>query len=166
MYYQHLQQWSKMLSGLSAWLEKAAAEAERKGFDAQKLVGAFLAPDQYPLSRQIQAACDSPKLAVSRLTGKEAPKHEDSEQTLAELQERIQKTQAYLSSVTEEDFTGSEDRRIVLPFFPDKSMSASDYVIEFVTPNFNFHLSMAYAILRHNGVPLGKQDYMVNLSLK
>lgn len=166
MYYQHLQQWSKMLGGLSAWLSKAEAEAESKKYDIQRLLGAFLAPDQFPLSRQIQAACDSAKLAAARLTGKEAPKHEDTEQSLAEFQARIQSTRDYLDSFSADDFAGCEDRSIVLPFFPDKSLSAADYVIEFVTPNLNFHLTTAYSILRHNGVPLGKQDYMVKLNLK
>ncbi len=166
MYYQHIQQWNKMLGGLSAWLNKAEAEAQSKDYDVQGLLGAFLTPDQYPLRRQIQASCDSPKLAASRLTGKEAPKHEDTEQSLAELQDRIQATRDYLASFAEADFDGVEERRIVLPFFPDKSLSAADYLIEFVTPNFNFHLTTAYAILRHNGVPLGKQDYIVNLNLK
>src|SRR5688500_15965303 len=156
-------QFTKMLKNLHRWLDLGVEHAEKKSFKPEVLLAARLAPDQYPLLTQIQVACDSAKLTCARLTGKEAPKHPDTEQTLEELRARIQSVVAYLETFSARDFEGSETRAIGLPFAPGKVMSGADYLSEFALANFYFHLNHAYAILRHNGVPLGKTEYMGSL---
>ena len=150
----------KMLLNLDKWLETAAAHAAKKPFDPNVLLAARLAPDQFALVRQVQSACDSAKGNASRLTGKEAPKHPDTEQTLDELRARIKTVVAHLDTYTEADFEGAEARHVVLSFIPGKYILGADYAREFGEPNFYFHVNMAYAILRHNGVELGKRDYL------
>lgn len=159
-----LVQMKKMLQNLDAWMGKAVDHATARGFDASVLLTARLAPDQYPLPRQIQAACDAAKLAAARLSGKEPPKHPDTETTLAELRARIATVIAYLDTFQASDFDGAEVRAIPLGFAPGKVMSGDDYLHEMATANFYFHLVTAYAILRHNGVALGKQDYIGSLN--
>ncbi len=151
-----------LLSSLDSWLEAGVAHAKSKSFDPEVLVGSRLAVDQYPLSRQVQAACDAAKYAAARPAGKEAPSHPDEEKTLAELRTRIGTARAYLDSFTEKDFEGAETRKVALPFLPggNKGTFGLDYVVRFAQPNFYFHLVHAYAILRHNGVPLGKIAYI------
>jgi hypothetical protein len=155
-----------MLRNLDKWLEAAAAHAQKKGFDPNVLAASRLAPDQYPLTRQVQSACDSAKFAAARLSGKEAPKHPDTETTLDELRARVKACLAFMETVSAADFKGAETRDIALPFLEGKLMSGTDYVNQMVLPNFYFHASHAYAILRHNGVPLGKMDYIGNLTLR
>lgn len=162
--YANLMQMKKMLGNLDAWLTKAEADAATRAFDPSLLLTARLAPDQYMLPRQIQAACDAAKLAAARLSGSEPPKHPDTETTLAELHARIAKVVAYLESFKASDFDGAEGRAVPLGFAPGKVMGGDDYLHEMATANFYFHIVTAYAILRHNGVPLGKIDYIGGLN--
>jgi uncharacterized protein len=151
----------RMLGNLDALLEKAEANAKERGFDANLLVTSRLAPDMRPLSSQIQFASDTSKGAVARLSGGAAPAMADTETTIAELRTRIAKTIDYIKSVPASAIDGSEDRAVVLKF-PNGEMpfKGLDYLTGFALPNFMFHVTTAYAILRHNGVPLGKQDFL------
>jgi uncharacterized protein len=160
LYHATAPQLSRMLKNLLGWLDKAEAHAAAKKFDAQVLVDARLAPDQFALVRQVQIACDHAKNTAARVSGKVAPAHPDTEKTLAELRARVQTVLAYLADFTEADFAGAEARAISLPVFQGKSLSATHYVYEYGLPNFYFHLVTAYAILRHNGVDVGKLDYI------
>ena len=145
---------------LSACLSKGAQHAEAKKFDPEVLVNARLAPDQFPLLRQVQIACDTAKLGVSRLTGKAAPTHDDKEKTLPELQTRIQQTLDYLAGFTAKDFQGAEERKISQPRWEGKWLNGHEYAFHHALPNIYFHVTTAYAILRHNGVDVGKKDYL------
>ena len=153
----------KMLSNLNQWLAKGAKHAESKKFDMEVLLNARLAPDQFNLIRQVQIACDTAKLSVSRLTGKDAPKHEDKERTLPELQARIREVMAYLDGFTAQDFRGVEDKRITTPRWEGRTLSGFEYAVQHAIPNLYFHLMTAYSILRHNGVDVGKNDYLGEL---
>jgi len=159
-------QLSKMLQNLDSWLTKAAEYAKQKNFDPNVLVDARLAPDMYPLSRQVQAACDGAKFLAARLSGKEPPKHPDTERTLDELHARIQSVREYLKSYSVRDFEGAENRLVPLSFMPGKGLTGRDFLEQMNLPNTYFHLGMAYAILRHNGVPLSKTDYIGALDFK
>ena len=166
LYQASVPQLKKMLNNADKWLEAAVEHAKSKSFDPNILASARLAPDAYSLTRQIQAIADSAKFCASRLTGKEAPKHPDTETTVDELRARIQSVIVYLDTYTEADFDGSKDRLIELSFMPGKTLTSADYLNEMALPNFYFHVTMAYAILRHNGVPLGKMAYIGSLNLK
>lgn len=159
-------QYKKMLGNLDGWLKKAAAHGKARSFDPNVLVNARLAPDQYPFVRQVQSACDNAKFAAARLSGKEAPKHPDTEQTFEELHARIASVIQYLGTFTAKDFEGAETRQVVLPFIEGKHLKGFDYLVEMATPNFYFHITHAYAILRHNGVDVGKMDYIGSLTLQ
>lgn len=149
------------LTVLSAILEKAAAHAEAGGVAPDTLINARLAPDMHPLSSQIQRASDTSKLAAERLTGVKSPRFDDTESTFAELQKRIVDTIAYLESVEPGQFEGSETRTITLNFGEFKPTFQGDvYLLGFALPNFYFHVTTAYDILRHNGVNIGKRDYL------
>ncbi|WP_347986093.1 DUF1993 domain-containing protein [Methylomonas sp. AM2-LC] len=151
----------RMLGNLSAILYKAAAHAEAKKIDPSIFVNARLAPDMYPLSRQVQIATDVVKGCAARLAGIEVPSYEDNEASFAELQARIAKTVAFIQSVTAEQIDGSEGRNITLKFGSREfHFLGQAYLLNFVYPNFYFHLTTAYAILRHNGVEIGKMDYI------
>jgi hypothetical protein len=156
----------KMLENLDRWLEAGVAFAKKKSFDPNVLLSARLAPDQYPLVRQVQSACDSAKLGASRLLAKEAPKHPDTEQTMDEARARIRTCTDYLSSLTPNDFAGADERWIALPFLENKVIRGDHYLLEWAQPNLYFHVTTAYAILRHNGVDLGKRDFVGSLTLK
>jgi len=166
MYDQTIRQMKKMLGQLDHWLEQAAAFAKSKSFDSTNFIGLRLAPDQFPFARQVQAACDTAKLAAARLAGKDAPSHPDTEATLDELRARVAKVIAYLDTFTPQDFEGAATRVISQPRWEGKTMSGADYFLEHALPNFFFHLTHAYALLRHAGVGLGKRDYLGTLSLK
>lgn len=157
---------SKMLGNLKTMLEKAAVFAEAKTISPEVLLTSRLAPDQFPLVRQIQMCCDTAKLGAARLTGKAdtAPKHDDTETTLDELYIRIAAVQEYLATFSEADFTGTASREIALPWLDGKKMLGSAFAINFVVPNLYFHITTAYAILRHNGVDIGKLDYLGSIS--
>lgn len=159
-------QLKKMIRNLDAWLGKAEAYAQTRGFDVNNLLTARLAPDQFPLARQVQAACDAAKLCGARMAGKSAPKHEDTETTVEQLRARTRAVVDFLGTLAEADFEGAEDRSIELPFAPGMTISGDDYLYEMGTANAYFHLCMVYALLRHNGVPLGKQDYIGGLNLR
>jgi hypothetical protein len=156
----------KLLGNLDGWLDKAAAYAESKKFDPAVLLASRLAPDMFPLLRQVQIACDNAKWAAARTAGAEAPSHADGEKTADELRARIASVVSYLEGFSAADFAGAEDRRVSLPRWEGKSMSGQEYLVEHALPNFMFHLTTAYAILRHNGVPLGKRDYLGALPLR
>ena len=159
-------QHKKLLVALDKWIQKAIAHAGEKKFDPNILASARLAPDMYPFVKQVQAVCDMSKFGAARLTAKEPPKHEDNEKTLDELRARIRLAVTYLDGFERKDFEGADARPITLPFLEGKVMTGSDYFCEFVQPNFYFHLTTAYAILRHNGVPLGKMDFIDTLSTR
>ncbi len=158
-------QMKKMLQCLDAWLEKGVDYAKSKSFDPEVLVNARLAPDQYPLARQVQAACDAAKFAAARLAGVEAPAHPDTEKTLPELRARIKTCLAFLDTVKAESFAGADTRKVPLSFMPGKGLTGEDYLVELGVPNFYFHVTTAYAILRHNGVPLGKADFIGGMNV-
>jgi hypothetical protein len=160
MYLAIFRQFDKQLAQLDKWLEATTAYAETKKFDPNIVLAFRLAPDQFPFSRQIQIACDTAKLGASRLTGVDGPSHADTESTLAELRTRIGSVRAYLGDLTEASFANATTRVITQPRWEGKTMTGHDYFIEHVVPNFYFHLNHTYAILRHNGVPLGKRDYL------
>ena len=150
---------TRALNALSGLLDKAVAHAGEVGADA--LLSNRLAPDMHPLSKQVQIACDGAKLCVARLSGAEAPVNEDVETTIAELKARIAATLEWIGSVPREAIDGQEDREVVLKFpggeWPFKGQG---YVIGFALPNFFFHVTTAYGLLRQAGVPLGKRDFL------
>ena len=160
--YPFIAEMKTMLTNLDRWLEAAEEHAKTKKTEPDTLILARLALDQYPLVKQVQSACDSAKLAAARLTGKEAPVHADDEKTYAEVRARVAKVTTYLDSFSEKDFEGAETRKVALPFIPggNKGALGADYLVYFAQPNFYFHLVHAYAILRHNGVSLGKMDFI------
>jgi hypothetical protein len=166
MYYETLGQMKKMLRQLDKWLEAAAAFAKTKSFEPDLFLGFRLAPDQFALARQVQAACDTAKVATSRLTGKEAPTHPDTEKTLDDLRARVSSVLAYLDGVSARDFEGAATRVVTQPRWEGKVMTGADYFLEHAVPNFFFHITHVYAILRHNGVNVGKRDYLGALSLR
>jgi len=155
-----IRHFGKMLKNLDAWLAKATEHAAAKKFEVDVLAQARLAPDAYELSRQVQAACDQAKFAAAYLGGKPAPSHPDTEKTVAELRGRIQKCLSYLETVRDADYAGAADRKVAPPWLGGKWFKGADYLDEIAIPNFDFHATMAYAILRHNGVPLGKMDFI------
>lgn len=150
----------RMLGQIHLWLNKAQAYAEQKKFDVNVLMNARLAPDQFPFIRQVQVVTDTAKGTASRLAGVDMPKFEDDEKTIDELRARLDKTVAFLKTLEEPQFEKGADRTITLPFMPGKGIKGSDYLTGFALPNFYFHVMTAYSILRHNGVDLGKMDYL------
>ena len=156
---------AKMLRNLENWIDKGVALAESRSWDPELLLSARLVADQYPLLKQVQAACDSAKALAARMAGVEVPSHPDDEETLAEIRERIHKTLAFLETVSAEQVAGGEDRELTLPFVKDKRIKGGDYLTEMALPNFYFHVVTAYAILRKNGIELGKRDYIGLLKL-
>jgi hypothetical protein len=152
-----------MLGNLNHLLGKAQAHAEAKKFDPIVLTQYRLAPDMLPFSRQVLIACDAAKLCVSRLSGIEAPKFDDTETNLKELMVRIEKTLEWIGSVPSSDLDGSELKSITFPVGKDKTrtMTGENYLKHWALPNVFFHVTTAYAILRHNGVEVGKADYLL-----
>lgn len=161
MYQTSIPVFIRMLGNLSAILDKAAAYATAKNIDPSVFINARLAPDMYPLSRQVQIATDMVKGCAARLAGLEVPSYEDNATTFEDLQARIEKTVAFIQSVSTEQINGSEERAINFKI-RDKEFSfiGLSYLLNFVLPNFYFHITTTYAILRHNGVELGKMDYL------
>jgi uncharacterized protein len=161
MYQASAPRFARMLRNLSAILAKAEAHVEAKKLDAAALTTDRLYPDMFPLSRQVQIACDQAKGAVARLAGVEPPKHEDTEQTFAELQARIAKTLDYVESMKAPQIDGSEGREVVLKQRAGElRLKGLDYLFSHAYPNFFFHVATAYNILRHNGVEIGKRDFV------
>lgn len=159
-------QFTKMLRNLDAILLKGLALSETKKFDMSVLLQSRLAPDQFNLIRQVQIATDTAKLGLSRLTGKEAPSHADDETTLDQLRKRIQDVIGYMGSITAKDFSGVEEKRITTPRWEGKTLSGFEYTVQHVIPNVYFHVTTAYSILRHNGVDIGKKDYLGEMPFK
>jgi hypothetical protein len=151
---------TKFLGNAERWIAKARAHAEHKKFDPEVLFGARLAPDQYPFAGQLQTACDAAKYCAAKLCGKQPPSHPDTEKTLDELVARIRAVQAYLQTFTRDDFLGSEDRTVQHEWMRGKSVKGGDYLDHVALPNFHFHYTTAYNILRHNGVDLGIMDVL------
>jgi hypothetical protein len=152
---------SLSLNNLVAILDKAGSHAETKKVDPKALPAARLIIDMLPLSAQIQIACDTAKGAAARLAGIEIPKHEDTEATLDELKARIVKTLEFIKTIKPDQLPGAETREITLKF-PQSTLKFTglSYLTNFVLPNFYFHVTMAYALLRKNGVELGKRDFL------
>ena len=162
MYKTSVPVFKQLLNSLSAILTKAEAYAAEKKFEPTVLLNARLFPDMFPLIRQVQVAADFAKSVSARLAGVEVPAYEDNEQTFADLQARISKTLAFIESLTPAQFEGSETREIVLrPGTPkEKKLLGHNYLNNYGLPQFFFHVTTAYAILRHNGLEVGKGDFM------
>jgi uncharacterized protein len=156
------------LNALSAVLEKADTFAKTRKFDSATLLTSRLAPDMFALTRQVQVATDQAKNGSSRLAGVEPPLYEDNETTIEQLRARIAKTVAYLKTLDPKKIDGSADREITFPLGPTNKghMKGNDYLNHFVLPNFYFHLTAAYAILRHCGIELGKRDFLGVIPIK
>ncbi len=151
----------RALSNLQAWFDKAEAHAVAKKFEPQVLLNARLAPDMLPFTKQVQIACDSAKFGVARLSGVDAPKFDDTEATFAELRQRIAKTLDYVRSVPAAKIDGTETKDVVVPRRDGPmTLKGEFYLKHYVLPNVFFHVTTAYALLRHNGVELGKADYL------
>lgn len=163
MYFDFVKQMRKQLAQIPVWFEELEAFTSRT-FEPDGVLTARLAPDQFPFLKQVQVTCDTAKLAAARITGKEAPAHADDEKTLADLRARIASTVAYLDTFTEKDFEGVADRKVTNPRWEGEWMTGHDFFVEHATPNFFFHLTHVYALLRHLGVPVGKRHYLGKVS--
>ncbi len=156
----------KVLGQFNVWLDKAVAHATAKKFDPESMLHWRIAPDMFPLTQQIQFTCDQAKFAASRGAGKETPSHPDSEKTIADLRARVATVMTYLDTFKAADFDGAGDRTISLPRWEGKKMTVLDYVTEHAMPNFFFHATTTYLLLRHNGVEVGKRDFLGTLSYR
>ena len=161
MYQASAPRFAAMLRNLSTLLDKAEAHCTAKKIDPSALTTFRLFPDMFPLTRQVQIACDTAKGAVARLAGADIPKHEDTEQTFGDLKARIAKTVDFIESLKAERIDGTEDKEIVLAMRSgERRFKGMPYLLGFAYPNFYFHITTAYNILRHNGVELGKIDFL------
>ena len=161
MYQASVPVFTQMLTALSAVLGKAEAQCRSEGHDTAELIGARLAPDMFPLSRQVQIATDHAKGAAARLSGREVPKFEDNETTFDDLKERIARTMTFISSVEVGEMDGSEDRDVTLSLRgQSRTFTGQHYLLHMAMPNFYFHVTTAYGILRQNGINLGKTDFL------
>jgi uncharacterized protein len=161
MYYQAITQCMQAVKNVEAWLDKAEQHAAEKHFDLGVLMTGRLAPDMKPFIYQVQSASDYLKAAAAWLSGQKPPKHEDIEQTVDEVRARIRKTIVFVESVTEAQYAGAVEQRVSLSFAPaGKVLVGPNYLLQMTIPNVYFHLAMAYAILRHNGVDVGKMDFL------
>jgi uncharacterized protein len=159
-------QLSKMLNNVDRWLVAAIAHADRKKYDVNNLLKLRLAPDQFAFDQQVQTVCDNAKLMVARLAGKDAPSHPDGEATFEQLRGRVAAVLGYLAGFTPDDFAGAEDRKISLPWMDGKWMRGDEYVAQFALANFYFHVVTTYSILRHNGVELGKREFIGGVPMR
>ena len=155
-----ISQFSRMLTNLDAWLAAAVEFAKKKEFEPDVLAQSRLAPDQFDLIRQVQSACDAAKFAAAYLSGQKAPSHPDVEKTVAELRARTKTCLDYLATFKAADFAGAAEKRVGPPWMGGATVSGDHYLTRLSMPNFYFHVTTAYAILRHNGVPLGKADFI------
>ncbi len=160
MYYRAISQCLQMLTNLENWLDKAEEYACDKTFDTSVLMTGRLAPDMKPFIYQVQSACDYVKAAAAWLSGQTPPRHEDNEQTIDEVRARIRKTVAFAESVTEAQYAGAAERKVGLSWAPGKVLGGEDYLLQMTIPNVYFHVVMAFAILRHNGVDIGKMNFL------
>jgi hypothetical protein len=163
MYQASVPRFVSILTNLSSILDKAQAHVEARKLDPAALTAYRLFPDMLPMTKQVQIACDTAKGAVARLAGVEIPVHEDNEKTLAELQARIAKALAFIQTVTASQIDGSEDKEIVLKRGDQETRyKGMQFLLGHALPNVYFHVTTAYNILRHNGVEIGKRDYLGN----
>src|SRR5580704_1585868 len=165
MYYQMVAQCTQSLKNLEACLDKADRYATTNKFDVGVLVTSRFAPDMQHFSYQVQSACDYVKAAAAWLSGQTPPRHEDTEQTINELRARIRKTVAFAEGVKEANYAGASGRKVKLSWAPSKVIGGDDYLLQMTIPNTFFHIAMAYAILRHNGVNVGKMDFLGPINL-
>ena len=165
MYYEVIAQCTQSLKNLEACLDKADRYAAAKKFEVGVLMTSRLAPDMQPFTYQVQSACDYVKAAAAWLSGQTPPRHEDNEQTIDELRARIQKTVAFAESVKEAQYADASKSKVKLSWAPGKVISGEDYLLQMTIPNTFFHIAMAYAILRHNGVDVGKMDFLGSINL-
>ena len=165
MYYQLISQCTQTLKHLETCLDKAEQHAAAKKFDVGVLMASRLAPDMKDFIYQVQSACDYVKAGAAWLSGQTPPKHEDNEQTIDELRARIRKTVAFAESVKEAQYAGASERKVKLSWAPGKIIGGEDYLLQMTIPNTFFHIAMAYAILRHNGVDVGKMDFLGPINL-
>jgi hypothetical protein len=160
MFFQAIRQCTQNLRSLEPCFDKAEQHAAARNFDVSILLTSRLAPDQHHFIYQVQSACDYVKGAAAWLSGQTPPKHEDNERTIDELRERIRKTVAFVNSVEEAQYAGASERTVSLSWAPGKVIGGLDYLLQVTIPNTYFHITTAYAILRHNGVDVGKMDYL------
>lgn len=160
MTYEFVPQFCRILSNLTRIMDKAQTFADQKKFDPSNLLTARLAPDMFPFTRQVQIACDTAKYYAARLTDKAAPTFDDKEATIPELKQRIAKTIQYLETINPEDFKGWETKKTTNPRREGKYLPGAEFAMHHAIPNFYFHVTTAYDILRHNGVEIGKADYL------
>ena len=161
MYSASVPVFTKMLHNAKGWLDKASASAEARKFDVSVLLSARLAPDMFSFTRQLQIGTDGAKGGLARLAGVDIPRYEDNESTVVELHARLDKTIAFLNTITEAQLEGSADKDIIhASTRGDRKFKGADYLRYYVTPNFYFHLTSAYANLRNNGVEVGKRDFL------
>jgi uncharacterized protein len=165
MYYQMMSQCTQTLKHLETCLDKAEQHAATKRFDIGVLMASRLAPDMKDFIYQVQSACDYVKAGAAWLSGQTPPKHEDNEQTINELRARIRKTVAFAESLKEAQYAGASERKVKLSWAPGKIIGGEDYLLQMTIPNTFFHIAMAYAILRHNGVDVGKMDFLGPINL-
>lgn len=161
-----IREMNRILGQMDGWFDKAAAHATAKKFDPDTMVHWRMAPDMLPFSAQVGIACDTAKFAASRATGKDAPSHADDQKTVAEMRARIASVRQYLDGFKDADFAGADERTVSLPRWEGKKMTATDYVIEHSVPNFMFHATTTYLLLRHNGVDVGKRDFLGQLNMR
>ncbi|MEQ1565025.1 MAG: DUF1993 domain-containing protein [Myxococcota bacterium] len=150
----------RTLEGMDGWIDKVHAHATAKRYDADLLLQVRLAPDMFPLVRQYGSACDSAKLCAARLSGRPVPSHADDQKTWADVRHRVRDVVTILGGFGDADFANAAATKVVFPWNPGKGIQGREYLLQYVIPNFHFHASMAYAILRHNGVELGKADFL------
>jgi hypothetical protein len=165
LYQDSVVQMSKMLRNLAGWLAKAREFANTKECSPDDFVGFRLTFDMRPLAFQVQSACDSAKFAAAKLAGVTPPVHPDTETTMAELEQRVAAVLEFLDGMKPEQFEGAAEREALLPFLPGKAMYGADYLREMALPNFYFHVTMTYALLRQAGVKVGKIEYIGGLTL-
>lgn len=164
MYLDFVRQMTKQLAQVNVWLDELAAYATARSFDPNVLLAFRLAPDQFDFRRQVQVACDMAMYAAARVTEKAPLAIEDKEATVEELRARVAKTVAYLEGFTAADFANVATKRVTNPRWNGEWMTGHDFFVEHATPNFFFHLTTVYALLRHAGVPVGKRHYLGKVS--
>ncbi|MDR6291460.1 hypothetical protein E9232_003994 [Inquilinus ginsengisoli] len=161
MYYQAITQCARTVENVETWLDKAEEHAAAKHLDVGVLMSGRLAPDMKPFIYQVQSACDYLKAAAAWLSGQKPPKHDDTEQTIDEVRARIRKTVAFVESVAETQYADAAEQRVSLSFAPaGKVLVGPNYLLQLTIPNVYFHVAMAYAVLRHYGVDVGKMDFL------
>jgi hypothetical protein len=160
MYYQAILQITHALKTVEVLLDKAQRYADEKNFDVNVLMDSGLAPDMMPLVYQVQSACDYVKAGAAWLSGQKPPIHEDNEQTIDEVRERIRKTVDFAQSVTEKQYENASEQKVKMSWAPGKLIEGQAYLLQMTIPNVYFHICMVYAILRQNGVDVGKMDFL------